>query len=891
MEQKERTITRKRFFTTQGQRVMLIGIIICVIICVCMFCFLGVYMGNKTRAAIDFIGEKTMSESSYQYTQRYEVVLEQRLKMVEALAEDYNPDEPDANEKLKKSALARGFEYLGFLYVIDDDNLLDKPEEGRIMDSFLRDFIVTDLIPFRTSILKGEEKIAVGRQILQREGNTNEIVYGEDIVMFSVPTDKYTMAQGEKSMALIAGLPNKDFVSMLNIDSETMVSANAYIVRKDELENGETNSLIIKQEEDVKYDSLSALFKDKYSDNDFSIESILDDLNESMKENEPYSNILHMGDRYLHMYCNKLDKSEWYLVLITDNSEMNAIIKTLNNQWVTMTIVSVVTMVAILTIIFVIYNYYNKKTLQQLEQARENAINANKAKSEFLSNMSHDIRTPMNAIVGMTAIATANIDNRQQVQNCLKKITLSSKHLLGLINDVLDMSKIESGKMTLNMEQVSLREVLDGISTVVQPQIKIKQQKFDMYIHDILTENVYCDSVRLNQVLLNLLSNAIKFTPEQGAIEVSLYQEASPMGENYVRNHIMVSDTGIGMTEEFMQKIFESFTREDSARVHKTEGTGLGMAITKYIVDAMKGSIEVKSELGKGTEFHVALDLEKVDVIEEEMLLPDWKMLVVDDDENLCITTIASLKEIGVQGEWTLSGEEAVKKTVEAYEAGNRFDIILLDWKLPGIDGIETARQIRKSLGDEIPILLVSAYDWSDMEEEARKAGVTGFISKPLFKSTLYYGLKKFAKIASAEPKTEVQEEQSTLDGIHILLAEDNDLNWEIAEMLLSSAGATLVRAENGKICVDMLKDSKQGEYDVILMDIRMPVMTGIEATIEIRKLDHPDKDIPIIAMTADAFSDDMKKCIECGMNAHISKPIDLDMVKNTILKLYNMRK
>ena len=459
--------------------------------------------------------------------------------------------------------------------------------------------------------------------------------------------------------------------------------------------------------------------------------------------------------------------------------------------------------------------------------------------------------------------------------------------MLGLINDVLDMSKIESGKMTLNVEQISLREVMDGITTIVQPQIKIKKQKFSVVIKNVEQENVYCDSVRLNQVLLNLLSNAIKYTLEEGSIELSLNQEDSPLGADFVRTHIRVKDTGIGMSEEYQKKIFDSFSREDSTRVHKTEGTGLGMSITKYIVSAMKGTIDLKSELGKGSEFHVTLDLERAVVPEEEMILPSWKMLIVDDDQDLCETTVAALNDIGIDGEFTLDGESAVEKTVEAHKQRKDYDIILLDWKLPGIDGLETAKQIRKRLGDEeIPILLISAYDWAEIEDEAKAAGICGFISKPLFKSTLFYGLRQFVnngELSHTEQKTQPQ--KVNLEGTHVLLAEDNDLNWEIAEALLESVGITCDHAENGQICADMLKQSKPGTYKAVLMDIRMPVMNGYEATKEIRNCDHPDKDLPIIAMTADAFADDIKKCIECGMNAHIAKPIDIDTVQNTLAK------
>ncbi|MDE5548535.1 MAG: response regulator, partial [Clostridia bacterium] len=663
----------------------------------------------------------------------------------------------------------------------------------------------------------------------------------------------------------------------------------AYIICEAVLENGETNSFVLNSSENGNYSSFSAFLKNEYGKANDSVDRILEELNASMGKDEVYSYIIHIDGQHSHMYCNALAKSEWYLVTLTNSSDLDTVVRTLNNQWLVMTVISVCAVVAILVVVFLIFRHYNKQTLMQLEHAREDAIYANKAKSEFLSNMSHDIRTPMNAIVGMTAIATANIDNKQQVQDCLKKITLSSKHLLGLINDVLDMSKIESGKMTLNLERISLREIMDGIATIVQPQIKTKEQKFDVYIHNILTENVYCDSVRLNQVLLNLLSNAIKYTGEQGSIEVALYQEQSPLGEKFVRNHIEVTDTGMGMSQEFLEKIFESFTREDRLRVRKTEGTGLGMTITKYIVDAMKGTIEVQSELGKGTKFHVVLDLEKVDMTEEEMLLPDWNMLVVDDDEQLCLSTVASLKEIGIESDWMLSGEDAVSKAVESYKSGKRYDIILIDWKLPGIDGLETARRIRKKLGDEIPLLLISAYDWGDMEKEAREAGINGFLSKPLFKSTLFYGLRKFAQ-EHGELCGERKAKGADLTGKHILIAEDNDLNWEIAEMLLEDEGMEVERAENGQICVEMLERSKQGTYDAILMDIRMPVMTGYEATIAIRALDHPDKDLPIIAMTADAFADDMKKCLDCGMNAHVAKPIDMDLLKATLSKFINRK-
>ena len=500
--------------------------------------------------------------------------------------------------------------------------------------------------------------------------------------------------------------------------------------------------------------------------------------------------------------------------------------------------------------------------------------------------MSHDIRTPMNAIVGMTAIATAHMDDPQQVQNCLKKITMSSRHLLGLINDVLDMSKIESGKMTLNEELVSLREIMESIVSIVQPQVKAKHQKFNISIFNILSENVHCDSVRLNQVLLNLLSNAIKFTPENGSIEVSLHEEASPKGEEYVRIRIQVKDTGIGMSEKFRQHIFESFAREDNKRIHRTEGTGLGMAITKYIVDAMKGEITVKSQQGVGTEFQVVLDLMRAEERVEDMILPDWIMLVVDDDRQLCESTVDSLRSIGIRAEWVLDGEDAVKMATRHHREHEDYHVILLDWKLPDMDGIQTARELRRQLGDDVPILLMSAYDWSEIEEEARAAGISGFLMKPLFRSTLFYGLKPYVNTKDMQPV----EEESILQfsNRRVLVAEDNELNWEVAYELLHDLGLELEWAENGEVCTELFQNSEPGYYDVILMDIRMPIKNGYEATDAIRAMNRPDATLPIIAMTADAYSDDIQRCLNHGMNAHVAKPIDIDEITRVLKKYLN---
>lgn len=584
------------------------------------------------------------------------------------------------------------------------------------------------------------------------------------------------------------------------------------------------------------------------------------------------------------VYVAPLPYSEWYLITTMSYDAMDGIIRKLDYNSLRVFLMVIIMMFTIFIVVFIVYYRITRFQMIEIDKARSEAIRANKAKSEFLSNMSHDIRTPMNAIVGMTAIATANIDDRQQLMNCLKKITLSSRHLLGLINDILDMSKIESGKMTLNPDMVSLREAMDSIVTIIQPQIKSKNQVFDVFISNILAENVYCDGVRLNQVLINFLSNAYKFTPEGGEIHVYLSQEESPRGDDFVRVHFRVKDSGMGMTPEFQKKIFESFSREDSTRVHKTEGTGLGMTISKYIVDAMEGTIEVHSEVGKGTEFHVILDLEKATVKEEDMVLPSWNMLLVDDDEQLCRETAEKLEELTIHCDWAVDGRTAIRMMEEHHNRQDAYQIVLLDWRMEGMNGIETARELRHKFGDEMPILIISAYDWSDIEEEAREAGISGFISKPLFKSTLYHGLLQY--MGSSQEKEEVQKAPSKdFSGVRILLAEDNDINYEIANELLTAIGIEIEWAQNGQICVDMFEKSDKGYYDAILMDIRMPIMSGYEAARKIRSLTRQDAGLPIIAMTADAFSEDVKKCKECGMNDHTSKPIDMDILTRLLAK------
>lgn len=828
---------------------------------VAAFALFAVIMSKRSDNVMDDVGKLYMEGLSNEISLHFKTTIELRVDQVKTMIKNIPPDDnvygEDFLKELTYEGQIRNFDYLAFY---------DK--DGKFRMIYGEQVELEDDLSFFNSIVKGDEKVAVGHSVSEKK-----------IVMMGIPI-KYDIGNGEESIALVAGIPAEEINSLLSLEESSLTYS--HIIRRD-------GSFVIKSidiSDTNFFDRLKSLYE---KNNAKGAEQVISDLKDCLQRHEDYSNVITLESGRSHIYVTPLAKSEWNLVTVMPYGELDATVRGLDRSRVGLFIGTITLIVAIAMFIFIGYFRLMDRHIKELKEARAEAEYANKAKSEFLSNMSHDIRTPMNAIVGMTAIATANIDNRQTVENCLGKITLSSKHLLGLINDILDMSKIESGKMTMSMSEISLREVMESIVSIVQPQIKSKKQQFDVFINNIESENVYCDSVRLNQVIINLVSNAVKFTPEGGRITVSLFEEPSEKGENYTCVHLEVEDNGIGMTEEFQKNVFEAFAREDSKRVHKTEGTGLGMAITKYIVDAMDGTIRVESAPGKGTHFFVTLDLEKAEIREEEMILPNWNMLVVDDDELICKTTADSLKKIGLTVEWTLDGESAIKIVEKRQSEGTPFHVILIDWKLPGIDGIETAKQIRSEFGNDIPILLISAYDWSDIEEDARKAGVSGFISKPLFRSTLFYGLKQFANgdTANAGDIVEVSRPDDTIrfDNVKILLAEDNELNWEIANELLTPLGLDIDHAENGRECVGMFKNSKEGYYKAILMDIRMPEMDGYEAAAIIRELDRTDKNVPIIAMTADAFSDDVKKCLDAGMNAHTPKPIDVDTVAGLLKK------
>ena len=715
-----------------------VGIVVMIGLTVFVFSLLGASIHSMSETTIEEIGTAYMAGMNEQVSLHFETIIELRLTMAESIAHIAAGDGASAygtREEIEYGARARHFLCAalyspegGLEMIFGDPVKLNHPE------SFLE------------SLQKGERKAASAVD----SG-------GDGVILFAVPC-AYPMSGGGDSLAIVVGLSAEYMGEVLFLDSDQSLSYS-FVIRKD-------GSYVVGNQGDTHenyFDRLADLFDGQGLDGDDCVEK----LEAAMHAGEDYSSVVRDGGSRRHIYCTNLPYCDWYLVTVLPFEGLDDAISGMGNRWLTLVYAASCAVIAMLLYLFFRYLKLFRGQVSELkrvngemdaarrsaEEARREAEQANRAKQEFLSSMSHDIRTPMNAIVGMTSLALDNTDNPEQVRDYLGKIALSSKHLLGLINDVLDISKIESGKMLLNLETVPLQEAVDSIVNIIQPQAAAKNQQFRVTLREILSENVRCDGVRLNQVLLNLLGNSVKFTPEQGAVELTVYQEALPEDASRVRTHFLVRDTGIGMSKEYQQVIFESFSREDNTRVRKTEGSGLGMAITKYIVDAMGGTISVHSEQGRGSEFHVAFDLER-----------------------------------------------AAAPAAQAADGGERTG---------GVD----------------------------------------------------------------------------LKGKRILLAEDNELNWEVARELLSILELELDWAENGEICAEKFRKSPVGYYDAILMDVRMPVMDGYEATAAIRGLERGDAAVPIIAMTADAFSEDIQRCLACGMNDHLAKPIDIETVARKLKK------
>lgn len=821
---------------------------ILIVTCVVVFVVFTILVARKTDQVVKGVSDTYISEINKQVQQKFETLAHLRIDQVSGIVRR-TPENSDMTwtklkENLQTSTEVRGFEWLG-LGMEDGSVMTVYGDEVKIQDGMLVDNLVNN----GHIIMKGIRADGRGMFVFGTEAG-------------------YLVEDGKKSICILAAVSMESLEEALFRNQE---HANAYSYLIDQ--NGE---YVIRSGGEF----LSNYFEHLQSEiGGEEGEQCVRELQESIRTNKDYIITVSTKEGVRHMYCSSLPhNSRWFLVTVMPDEVFGSMISNLDTTRNLFMICAIVVILIVILIIFRKYYANTKGQIRMLETAKRDAEQANMAKSNFLASMSHDIRTPMNAIVGMTEIAMKNKMDLTRLDDCLVKIKLSSKQLLGLINDVLDMSKIESGKMTLALAPLSLRDTMNDIVNIIKPQIKDNNQYFDILIGTILAEDVYCDGVRLNQVLLNLLSNALKFTKEQGAIHVSIYQEASELGEEYVRTHFEVEDTGIGMSKEFQKTIFERFAREDTTVVRNISGMGLGMAITKNIIDLMDGTIEIDSTPGKGSKFHIILDLKKSQISERDMKLPPWNILVVDDDERLCRSTASNLEELGTHVEWTMDSKEAIRMMEERHVRGEDYQFVLMDWKMPTINGIDVIREIRKRIDTKkIPFFLISAYDWSDIESMiSEEDEIAGFIGKPLFMSTLYTHLSHYAESGRDSEPAKEEKNIESLAGKKILLSEDIDLNWEVANAILSEMGLEVDRAVNGQECVEMFEAAEPGHYDAILMDIRMPVMNGYDATMAIRKLERPDAGLPIIALTADAFSDDAQHCFECGMNDHITKPIDV---------------
>ena len=747
--------------------------------------------------------------------------------------------------------------------------------------------ISKDILP----LIQGEERILRLRQ----DNDTDILMFGTKIKPLYMDADKMEY--------LFVYYKLDSYLSLLKMESfggsgqiRIIDSKGTTLLHSDNLPDSENRYLYFSTFKDAQF-----LHHDAVKDSDSFREYLLSGKSDAIHV------VLNSGENQIISF-SKIADIDWHIVISIEQAlvmgtRLSSVEKIRTTSLLAVMFIVLFSLIAI----FLIVHQSQKRTnaqnreLEQLnKQLRENnasleearhlaeqsfqmAEEANKAKSTFLSNMSHDIRTPMNAIVGFTTLASANVENTEKVKDYLSKILSSSNHLISLINDILDMSRIESGKIQLEETEANLSEMLHDIKTIINGQIHAKQLELYMDVIDVTDEDVFCDKTRINQVLLNLLSNAIKFTPSGGTVSVRVTQiHNSHEGKGLYE--IRVKDTGIGMSKEFAERVFEPFERERSSTVSKIQGTGLGMAISKNIIDMMGGSIVVHTEQNKGTEFIITLELRlqsERKTVEKIAELTGLKALVVDDDFNTCDSVTKMLVQVGMRSEWTLSGKEAVLRAKQSIELNDAFHAYIIDWRLPDMNGIEVTRQIR-ALGDHTPIIILTAYDWSDIEVEARAAGVTAFCAKPMFMSDLRESLLTALgqQKAKEENTIPVTRETEAFKGKKLLLVEDNELNREIAFEILNEYGFIIDSAANGKEAVDKLAGSKPGDYDLVLMDIQMPMMNGYEATRRIRTLENKAlSSVPIIAMTANAFDEDRRATAECGMNGFISKPINMEEV------------
>ena len=758
--------------------------------------------------------------------------------------------------------------------ILDDEAVLESMESiAPIMETMNIYVLLPDNRVLRPegSILDGAGNLDFDTEAPLGEHVSSRVVSVSDETTFVLRHFVPIVQDGQVAALLYGRTRLEDLPKRMNIDNIYNASADVYII---DAENGE---LLM----DTRHKGLGEL-------DDFSVQGVRgganwEDIKQALLDLESGYGIIRTNNQWNYFYYTPAGINQWEIVVSVPEREA------LSSMYA-MQKIFYLTGSCILFSIILYFRWTQRSAKKAVKEAVERAVleeklqkaeAAERAKTVFLSNMSHDIRTPMNAIIGFATLAKNNIDSKERVEQYMSKILSSGNYLLSLINDVLDMSRIESGKLSIEEKPCAISEIFLDMRNMIQTQMRSKQLKFFMDTENVVDEEIYCDKVHVNQILLNLLSNAMKFTPAGGSVYLTIRQmPTAPAGCGTYE--ICVRDTGIGMSEEFVQHIFEPFERERTSTVSGIQGTGLGMAITKNIVDAMGGTIRVETKEGQGTEFVIRLDFRLQSEHRQAEAIPEltgMRALVVDDNFSTCDSVSRMLTELGLQAAWTLYGREAVARARQAAEMKEAFDVYIVDWALPDLSGLEVVRQVRSIVGQEVPIIIMTAYEWGDIEAEARQAGVTAFCSKPLFLSDLRSVLETGARgQETSEEALPAPEEKTELNGKRLLLVEDNELNREIAEELLIENGYTVESVEDGTEAVEKMKTTAQGWYDLILMDIQMPIMNGYEATKAIRALDDPARaSIPIVAMTANAFEEDRQYAFECGMNEYLPKPINIE--------------